>query len=156
MNTAANAWEATGANINYVYVPAQDGGCTNSNNSVVFNVVPYAQQGGAIAVAFFPAQSRANRQLRVNTTQAFTSSFPLDGILRHELGHTLGLRHETVQWKAVGTFGWHCYENSWFQALSSYDENSVMMTPACTGSAFKNSKLVLSATDKAAIRNLYR
>jgi len=156
MNTAAGAWEGTGAKINYVYVPAQDGNCTNSNNSVVFNVVPYSQQGGAIAVAFFPAQSRANRQVRINTALAFTSSFSLAGILRHELGHTLGLRHESAQAQAIATYGWHCYENAWLQALTAYDENSVMMTPACTGSAFKNKSLSLSALDRAAIKNLYR
>ena len=38
MDGGAGAWEAASANVNFVYVPAQDANCTARNNSVLFTV----------------------------------------------------------------------------------------------------------------------
>jgi hypothetical protein len=64
------------------------------------------------------------------------SSFHLDpdgalqlvGILRHELGHTLGWRHEHTRPES-GT----CFEDNDWRPLTDYDRFSVMHYPQCNG-----------------------
>ncbi|WP_458576345.1 zinc metalloprotease [Aliamphritea spongicola] len=50
------------------------------------------------------------------------------GILRHELGHVLGFRHEHTRAES-GT----CFEDSEWTPLTSYDPFSVMHYPQCNG-----------------------
>ena len=52
----------------------------------------------------------------------------LQGILRHELGHTLGFRHEHTR-PDSGT----CFEDNNWRPLTSYDAFSVMHYPQCNG-----------------------
>ena len=53
MANATGEWAAA-TNIRYVYVPAQDGACTVSNNSVLFDVRPVNVNGSYLARSFFP------------------------------------------------------------------------------------------------------
>ncbi|HET9451039.1 MAG TPA: matrixin family metalloprotease, partial [Aggregicoccus sp.] len=90
MASAAAAWKAA-ANISFVYVSAQNSNCTASNTSVVFDVRPVDSGGQYLARAFFPNDSRANRNVLIdNTAFGNVNPWTLTGILRHELGHTLG------------------------------------------------------------------
>jgi len=153
MAQATSAWEAT-ARVDYKYLSQYDGNCTKANNSVSFNVVPVSETG-FFAAAFFPNYGRADRQLFIGPL-AFDGRFPLAGILRHELGHTLGLRHETIRYELVSQYGTKCMEDIWFRTLTAYDELSVMTTPACLGiDGMKNKTLSLSSLDKSSIRKLY-
>ncbi len=148
MASAAGAWEQAG-NVDFVYVSAQDGSCTASNNNVVFDVRPVNSGGQYLARAFFPDDARADRNVLIDNT-AFGNNSPwtLAGILRHELGHTLGFRHEHTRPES-GT----CFEDSNWRALTTYDGSSVMHYPQCNGT--QTGDLVLTTKDIQGIQALY-
>jgi serine protease len=147
MEAAGNAWEQV-ANVNFVYVPAQDGNCTASNNNVLFDV-RQTNDSSYLARAFFPDSSRAGRNVIISTS-AFGSIPPwtLAGILRHELGHALGFRHEHTRPEA-GT----CFEDNNWRALTTYDSASVMHYPQCNGS--QQGDLVITQRDREGAVSLY-
>ena len=148
MTAAANAWEAVG-NVNFIHVTAEDANCTASNNNVLFDVRPVNSGGQYLARAFFPDSGRASRNVLIDNT-AFGNNPPwtLAGILRHELGHTLGFRHEHTRPES-GT----CFEDSNWRALTTYDSASVMHYPQCNGS--QSGDLVITAKDTQGIQALY-
>jgi serine protease len=148
MAAATGAWMA-GANVKFTYVPAQDGSCTASNNSVVFDV---GQRTGQpyLARAFFPGDPRSQRNVLIDTSSFQDNGvITLVGILTHELGHTLGFRHEHTRPEAGG-----CYEDSEWRALTSYDSGSVMHYPHCPGST-NSGDLVVTAKDRQGAAALY-
>lgn len=150
MAAATQAWEQA-ANVDFVHVAAQDADCTAGNGNVEFDVRPIDVDGQYLARAFFPADMRADRNVLIDN-----SSFELDpddtltlvGILRHELGHALGLRHEHTRPEA-GT----CFEDSDFTPITAYDRFSVMHYPQCNGGG--DWSLQLTALDKAGSACLY-
>jgi hypothetical protein len=151
MATATAAWEnATNGRVQYIYDSKYDASC-NTATPVVFDVNPGSF---AYAKAFFPGNARAQRRLLIHPA-TFNGTFPAAGILRHELGHTLGLRHETTRKEAVTKYGVHCFEDIYNKPLTTYDDYSVMSTPACMGNNVKNTTLSLTARDIAGIRILY-
>jgi hypothetical protein len=147
LDSATAAWEAV-ANVNFVHLVAQDDNCTSRNNNVVFNV-GYVCRGSYLARAFFPSSSRRSREVLVDCTSwGNISPWTLQGVLRHELGHTLGFRHEHTRPEA-GT----CFENNSWRALTAYDSSSVMHYPQCNGD--QTGDLVLTNLDKAGAATLY-
>lgn len=150
MQAATQAWE-TAANVDFLHASAQDADCTADNANVIFDVRPVDVDGQYLARAFFPADGRADRNVLIDN-----SSFELDpddtlqlvGILRHELGHALGLRHEHTRPEA-GT----CFEDDDFRPITAYDRFSVMHYPQCNGGG--DWSLVLTALDKAGSACLY-
>lgn len=147
MNSAAAAWEAT-ANVNFIHSSTYDSNCTASQTAVLFDV-RQTTDTSFLARAFFPNSSRSGRNVLISTS-AFGSIAPwtLAGVLRHELGHTLGFRHEHTRLSSTG-----CYEDSAWRALTSYDSYSVMHYPQCNGS--QTGDLVLTSMDKTGARALY-
>ncbi len=151
MASAAANWSSA-ARVRYVYVPSQDANCTNRNSSVVFNVRPTnqpPQNGGVLlAFAFFPSNARRSREVVVNVNQAALGLNILDATVVHELGHTLGFRHEHTRPEA-GT----CFEDNQWRALTAYDRNSIMHYPQCNGTPA--SSTVLTARDRQGVAALY-
>ncbi|MEZ4402818.1 MAG: M57 family metalloprotease [Kofleriaceae bacterium] len=147
MNAATAAWEAVG-NVNFVHASAQDGNCTSRNNNVVFDVrqVSTTQY---LARAFFPSSSRRSREVLISSS-SFGNIAPwtLTGVLRHELGHTLGFRHEHTRPES-GT----CFEDNNWRALTAYDAASVMHYPQCNGT--QTGDLVLTTRDAQGAAALY-
>lgn len=149
MIAAGNAWERV-ADIDLIHADAQDSNCTATNSQVVFDVRPVS---GAryLARAFFPDDARGDRNVLINGS-AFTldpgGTLTLTGILRHELGHTLGFRHEHTRPEA-GT----CFEDTNWRPLTAYDAFSTMHYPQCNGAG--DWSLVLTAADESGAACLY-
>jgi hypothetical protein len=146
MNSAAGAWEAAGR-VNFVHDSSKDGNCTKNTN-VVFNV-RQVTSSQYLARAFFPSTSRRSREVLI-ATSSFSNIAPwtLTGVLRHELGHTIGFRHEHTRPEAGA-----CFENNQWRALTAYDSSSVMHYPQCNGT--QNGDLVLTNLDKQGAGILY-
>ncbi|MEZ4361125.1 MAG: M57 family metalloprotease [Kofleriaceae bacterium] len=148
MNAAAAAWEAT-ARVNFIHVSTLDGSCTTATAGTIFNVRQVNSGGAFLARAFFPSSSRAAREVLIDTTAfGVITPYTLAGILRHELGHTLGFRHEHTRPEARV-----CFENNLWRALTTYDSASVMHYPQCNGT--NRGDLILTARDKSGARLLY-
>jgi hypothetical protein len=137
-------WEGASSKINFVYVPSADGACTTSNKSVVFSVEP-VQTTQYIARAFFPSSRKKN--ILVDDSIWTSGSWTPSNILGHELGHTLGFRHEHTRPEA-GT----CFEDNNWRPLTPYDSSSIMHYPQCNGTS---SDLSMTASDRQGIVALY-
>ncbi|WP_434386188.1 M57 family metalloprotease [Melittangium boletus] len=147
MNSAAAAWEAT-ANVNFVHASSYDSNCTASQSGVVFDIRQVSGQSYT-ARAFFPNSGRSARNVLVDSTAfRMSGAWTLAGVLRHELGHTLGFRHEHTRLSSTG-----CYEDAAWRGLTNYDSSSVMHYPQCKGT--QTGDLVLTSMDKTGARALY-
>lgn len=149
MESASGSWEAV-TDVNFAHDSGQDGGCSASNDQVLFDVRPVS---GAdyLARAFFPKDPRAERNVLIDD-----SAFDLDpngkltlaGILRHELGHVLGFRHEHTRPEAG-----ECFEDDNWRPLTDYDAFSTMHYPQCNGAG--DWSLALTARDRSGAACLY-
>jgi len=147
MSSATGAWEAS-ARVNFVHASAQDSNCTGRNSAVVFDVNP-VNTTQYLARAFFPNSSRRSRNILIaQDSFGDISPWTLTGILRHELGHTLGFRHEHTRVSSTG-----CYEDNAWRALTPYDASSVMHYPQCRGT--NKGDLSLTTSDKQGAGILY-
>jgi uncharacterized protein (TIGR03382 family) len=145
-------WERY-ADVTFTYMSAQDGNCNAYNSNVLFDVNPVNSGGQYLARAFFPNFAREQRNVLIDDTM-FTGGngqFPQANILTHELGHTLGLRHEHIRPEANNQNA-NCQETQDFRGVTAYDSASVMHYPQCNGTS---TDLSITDTDKVGIAELY-
>jgi len=147
MSNSTLDWE-NAANIKFTYSSSEDEKCSGLNNNVVFDIEPTVGQN-YLARSFSPNDKRLNRNMLIDNI-SFQVSWPLTltGILRHELGHILGLRHEHTRPESG-----ICFEDSNWRTLDDYDLKSVMHYPQCNGSG--DWSLNLTTFDKQSIAALY-
>jgi len=149
MANATGEWEKVTA-VDFTHDTSQDAACGPSNEAVVFDVRP-VNVGDYLARAFFPNEPRPARNVLIDESSFALppdEKLQLVGILRHELGHTLGFRHEHTRPES-GT----CFEDNDWRPLTSYDAFSVMHYPQCNGQG--DWSLILTDKDKNASACLY-
>ena len=146
MASGAAQWEAASSAIDYVYVPSQDASCNTRNNNVLFSVETVSSTQ-YIARAFFPSTPKRSRNVLVDDSIWTSGSWTPSNIIAHELGHTLGFRHEHTRPEA-GT----CFEDNNWRPLTPYDSASIMHYPQCNGTS---NDLSMTSQDRAGAAALY-
>jgi hypothetical protein len=146
MEGGSALWENASSAIDFVYVPSQDSNCTTRNNNVLFSVEPVSTSQ-YIARSFFPSTSKRSRNVLIDDSIWTSGSWTPSNILGHELGHTLGFRHEHTRPEA-GT----CFEDNSWRPLTPYDSVSIMHYPQCNGGS---QNLSFSSYDAQGVRALY-
>jgi hypothetical protein len=114
-------------------------------------VDPVDVDGDYLARAFFPGEPRADRNVYVDLSALSLDpgqELQLAGVLRHELGHTLGFRHEHTRPESGA-----CFEDNDFKPITAYDKLSVMHYPQCNGGT--SWKLLLTDRDKSGAACVY-
>jgi hypothetical protein len=121
---AASDWKRV-CNVNFVHVTELDSRLRPIDNpaELTFVVRKIGSSGGLLASAFFPYDSKDERKVLI-TSGFFRTSFDKTGVLRHEIGHILGFRHEHIRSGAPA----ECPNEStdFTQDLTLYDPQSVM------------------------------
>jgi hypothetical protein len=120
-----------------------------THKQVTFIVRRSESNGAFIAAAFFPSYPPSRRYVNIDDSYwgMKPGSFEPVGVLRHELGHVLGYRHEHIR----GISGCFQEDKSW-QPLTKYDPKSVMHY-FCGGAG--SLTLEISKTDQAGHLCLY-
>lgn len=145
---AVDDWEEI-ADVTFPYRDDQDGDCHRDNDAVLFPVMPAEEDATYYARAFFPTpiiDEEEKQQIlededeewedppqdvRINLRsmdRAF-NDVSFSGIMRHELGHILGFRHEHTR-RGEDFF---CFEDHNYRPGTEYDTRSVMHYPQCDG-----------------------
>jgi len=146
MAGGAGLWEAATTKVNFVYVSSQDGSCNTRNKSVLFSVEP-VNTTQYIARAFFPSTPKRSRNILIDDSIWSSGNWEPVDIIAHELGHTLGFRHEHTRPES-GT----CFEDNNWRPLTPYDDQSIMHYPHCNGGS---DDLEFQPSDAEGVRALY-
>jgi Astacin (Peptidase family M12A) len=94
MKWATRDWVAT-CGVAFQHLEALDDGVPAGATPPLFTVEGGTNGGNILAVAFFPNQPASERRVIVYPN-FLTTTYDQIGILRHELGHVLGFRHEHI------------------------------------------------------------
>jgi len=147
---ATQAWmDACG--IEFRHVTEKDASPTTRVDDVVFTVRKIDAFGRFIASAFFPTDPPDRRRVLIDPSFfAKGLSFDRVGVLRHELGHVLGFRHEHISADAPAA----CPDEDLtdVKPLTGYDPRSVMHY-FCGGVGSR--ELALTTVDLAGAQRVY-
>ncbi len=148
MARATQDWMDT-CGVTFRHVPELDDSASTRPEGVVFPVRGIDANGAFIASAFFPTDAGTRRRVLIDPSY-FTAPFDGVGVLRHELGHTLGFRHEHIRSGAPAI----CPDESTVGTveLSDYDPQSVMHY-FCGGVGSRT--LEISGVDRAGSQLVY-
>jgi hypothetical protein len=146
MQRATADWESACPACGVDFVHQRQHDAAPSHETLTFIVRQVDAGGSFIAAAFFPNDAPADRFLDIDPSY-YTTTFHAVGVLRHELGHVLGYRHEHTR-GVPGCF----FEDSSWTVLTSYDRLSVMHYP-CGGAGDR--RLGISELDKQGHTTLY-
>ena len=150
MKQATWAWENV-CGIKFEHKSALDTSPTVRPAGVLFTVREIDAGGQFIASAFFPNDPSNRRRVLIDPSYfAPTLGFDRIGVLRHELGHVLGFRHEHIRSQAPPT----CPDESPLDTmdLTKYDPQSVMHY-FCGGVGSRS--LSITDVDKMGSQKLY-
>ena len=145
---AAEDWEEI-ADVTFPYRDDQDHRCDRDNAQVLFPVMPAEPEASYLARAFFPTPiideeekeeiledpdeewEDPPQDVRVDVDGIVNSfnDISFRGIMRHELGHILGFRHEHTRRDE----NFFCFEDHNIRPGTEYDTRSVMHYPQCEG-----------------------
>lgn len=150
MKAATGEWEAT-CGVRFQHVETLDTSSSLAPAGVLFPVRKIDSNGQFIAAGFFPNDPPDRRKLFIDPSYfAPNQAYNLVGVLRHELGHVLGFRHEHIRSGAppecphestTGTFD-----------FTKYDPHSVMHY-FCGGAGSK--ELAITAVDLEGSQRVY-
>jgi hypothetical protein len=150
MSQATNAWTDT-AGVAFQHLANLDNDGGVGPGGAVFAVREINANGSFIAAAFFPNDPINRRRILIDPSFFSTTlSFDRVGVLRHELGHVLGFRHEHIRSNAPPA----CPDEPLFDTanLTLYDPQSVMHY-FCGGVGDQN--LRITALDRSGSRSIY-
>jgi hypothetical protein len=123
MTQATAAWQDACPVCGLEFIHRADQDAAASTAQVNFVVRNFDAHGEYIAASFFPHDAPARRFLNLDPSY-YSTTYDKTGVLRHELGHVLGYRHEHIE----GVPG--CYrdplEDRHWLPLTNYDSKSVM------------------------------
>jgi hypothetical protein len=148
MAAAAAAWAAN-CGVTFSHMTELDS--TADGRGALFTAKYVETNGRFIAAAFFPTWPPDRRTIYIDPSYfSQTLRFNKVGVLRHELGHVLGFRHEQIRTGAPPECLAESIENTF--ALSQYDPRSVMHY-FCGGVG--TTELELTLIDREGARALY-
>jgi hypothetical protein len=150
MRTATEDWMKV-CGVEFVYRGALDTDTAARPGAALFPVMQYDSGGQFIAAAFFP-DDPVERRFVIIDPSYFSPTLRFDrvGVLRHELGHVLGFRHEHIRSEAPAA----CPGEPLFGTtpLTAYDPRSVMhYFCGDVGAA----ELAITDVDRAGAQKLY-
>lgn len=148
MQLATSAWAAV-CGVRFDYRAEFDGSGSSTPDEVLFAVRFLNVGGRFIAAAFFPDDPRDRRRVIIDPSY-FRTSFDRVGVLRHELGHVLGFRHEHIRSGAPAS----CPDESLVDTLdlTDYDPQSCMHY-FCGGVGSR--ELAISPLDRDGAQRVY-
>jgi hypothetical protein len=150
MHKAAADWEKT-CGVRFVHQADQDASDSLRPPGALFVVREFNARGSFIASAFFPNDPHNRRRVLIDPSYyAPDLGFDPVGVLRHELGHVLGFRHEHIRsGKPPG-----CPDEDTYGTinLTDYDPTSVMHY-FCGNLGSKS--LAITEMDRTAAQKVY-
>jgi hypothetical protein len=122
MRQATRQWMAIcpTCNITFEYLKKFDSAPSTASTTFVVSRIA---QGKFLAASFFPSDPPDRRYLMIDQSYFDQEAFDAVGILRHEIGHILGYRHEHLDQLSGCEFK---PEGGSWQSLTDYDPKSVM------------------------------
>ena len=150
MKQATWGWESV-CGIKFEYKPELDNSTTTKPPGVLFPVREIDAGGQFIAAAFFPTDPKDRRRLLIDPSYYDPDlGFDKVGVLRHELGHVLGWRHEQIRSEAPAI----CPDEDTANTvdLTQYDPQSVMHY-FCGGVGSRD--LAITDVDKIGSQKVY-
>jgi hypothetical protein len=151
MRKATRAWEKV-CGVQFRYLPTLDSSPAGIRlNGVVFPVRELDVGGALIAAAFFPNDPLERRRVVIDPSYyADGMTYDRVGVLRHELGHVLGFRHEHIRSEAPPVCRGEDPEGT--INLTDYSPDSVMHY-FCGGVGSK--ELSITQTDRIGAQVVY-
>lgn len=148
MRAATAEWERT-CGVNFEHLSALDNRAGVGTEGALLVVREFDAGGKFIASAFFPSDPIDRRRVLIDPSY-YKTSFDKVGVLRHELGHVLGFRHEHIRNEAPPVCP---NEPLWdTKVLTQYDPASVMHY-FCGGVG--TNALKISALDRKGAQQVY-
>jgi hypothetical protein len=154
---ATRDWQAL-CGVQFQHLVEYDNGVPLGREAPLFDIVRDPQPGNLLALAFFPPDPPARRHIFV-----FNGFFDNDanlygrvGVMRHELGHVLGFRHEHIRKGAPASCAPYTVHDSPDNAMpvTKYDHKSVMHY-ICPGMPTDNAEWVFTNFDRVGAQKVY-